>query len=162
MIVGPLLFLAACDDLASPDSAGPEECGPEAEWQEQCFVDECAAACSTVASGTGCCIEAHGRGLDGDDVDRLLAACSGDDCDPSLYISAETALCIAQVNGLEPGVGWCGGYFDFVGGGAWYMRNTTYDGCPDDTSMRGDGYQIDARTGVVIGEFESSLWVECD
>lgn len=165
MTFGHLLLLASCWDHTSEDSADdaePAECGPEGESQEQCPVDECAAACSTVESGTGCCIDAHGWGLDGDDLDRLLAACSGDDCDPGIYISAEAALCVAQVNGLEPGIGWCGGYFDFVDGGAWYIRNTTYEGCPGDPTLEGDGLRIDARSGEVTGEFQNSSYVECD
>ena len=150
--------------LASACTPSPAEpCGPEPlEEQAECPIAECARTCASVEEGLACCFEQGGYGLADRDLEELVAKCSGDSCDPRLYIDAETALCAAQVHGLASGVGWCGGYFQYGETPVWMIRNTTYDGCGTGTQdVRGEGMAVDAATGIVTGWYTSSSIVEC-
>ena len=159
-----LPWLFACAG-SKEDSAKTIACGPSGTSQEECVIDSCAIDCLSIEASIDCCIETHGFGLEGDNLQRLLDDCTGDDCDPHLYISAEAALCVAQVHGLESGVGWCGGWFQSGSPANWMVSNRTYDGCavgdPEMASITGDGIQIDARTGTKIATYEQYMSSIC-
>jgi hypothetical protein len=120
--------------------------GPSEEW---CPIDPCALECDSLRSGVGCCVDTHGYGLDGHDLEVLEATCSEDECDDSRYISAAAALCIAQVNGLGSGVGWCGATLTSLTTElSWLAANTVYDGCEvGSPNWERDVVFVDARTG---------------
>ena len=82
-------------------------CGADPEPQDlgECPVDACADSGEDTGGAVACCIDAHGRGLtDGDDQAALARGCQGDACDPALYLSDATAVCVAQFCGLMPGL----------------------------------------------------------
>lgn len=153
MVVASLLSLVACTDVGV---GGQEVCGSAGESEAWCPIDACAMQCQSPEAGATCCIDAHGFGLDGADLDTLLSECIEEQCDPDLYISAESALCIGQVNGIGSGVGWCGAGFTMNGGEpTWIVMNTTRDDCATEDveagTMGGDGVELNARTGAVLG-----------
>jgi hypothetical protein len=120
--------------------------------------------CSSPEEASGCCLDAHGRGVDGSALEQLLAECSGQACDPEQYISAATALCLAQANGLASGVGWCGAGLVYNGESdvQWLVRNTTEDGCAaGEAFAEGDSIALDARDGSLLGTGTISGVVEC-
>lgn len=139
-------------------------CGPEGPSEQWCPIDACAASCESVEAGTSCCLDAHGYGLSETSLERLLDDCVGDACDPEDYVSDAAALCIAQVNGLGSGVGWCGAglVYNDADDVHWYVRNTTEGGCASgDPHTVGDTLTVNARTGeasaisTVFGSAES-------
>lgn len=102
-----LLSLLSCS--GSKTEADPAECGPDTESEEWCPIDECALGCTSIKEGTACCLDAYGMGnFDEENLELLARGCTGDYCDQEQYISPAAAMCIAQVNGLGSGLGWCG------------------------------------------------------
>lgn len=161
------LLLSSCAASQTDTGDDLDQCGPTSLAEEGCPIDPCAAECSSVASGISCCVEAYGRGnFDDFNLERLMDACSGSDCDPDLYLSPDAALCVAQVYGLESGIGWCGSSFDIVRDDAvWDALSTYLDECADGDDDLGDvGHdliRIDARTGEYFAYADQIGLAEC-
>ncbi len=121
----------------------------------ECPVDECASSCDESA-GVACCIAAHGRGLDKPATAALAAGCEGAACDARQYLSDATAVCIAQVYGLSPGIGACSADLQGCCGAEyeWQVDNTTRGSCGDSSVGFADGdvVWIDAITGAKPGQ----------
>lgn len=116
----------------------------------RCPLDSCVQYDDDLDKAMACCIEAHGYGLTPEEAER----CAGD-CDPSDYLSAEAALCAAQVQGLPQGIGSC--HSDFnpphdEGPGHWIA--TTRTGHPCVPGSHGDryGYVLNGITGERDGQ----------
>lgn len=131
-----LFLLAGCQERRDPGDAAAT-----------CELDACVDAGD---DGLGCCIDAHGYGLeDTDDLEHLAANCQGDECDETGYISESAAICIAQTCGLLPGIGSCGASFQLGSSGpSWLVENHTQS-CADGGNLCGGGQTmgIDAVTG---------------
>lgn len=137
---------------------GPEdECGPSDTGVGGCPIDECAADCISVDAGVDCCLAMHGRGLTGHASETLEATCVGGECDSSQYISEETALCVAQVNGLSSGIGECYSGFHMENGTPqWFVSNTLSGNC---VSGYGKLLVLDAVSADVVQESHNA-WDE--
>lgn len=116
-----------------------------------CPVDPCASGTTSESAAVACCVSKHGYGLDAGAIEVLEYACSGDACDPDLYLSPEAALCAAQAYGLEPGLAECHARFEYRtdGTAVWFVRNVTTE-CPPEANLCGGGefVEVDARTGA--------------
>jgi hypothetical protein len=108
-------------------------------------LDACTADCVDVAAAIACCITAHGRGDFGaDDAARLASNCSGEGCDQDLYLSADAAVCAAQVQGLVQGTSTCNPQFSISNDQAAWLVVVIID--PD----TGLAMQLDALSGEFI------------
>ena len=140
------LFGPGC---ASEPIDGPSGPADEAVLGE-CALDECAAGCTDVEQAFACCVSAHGRGgLYWPATDALASGCAGSTCNEDLYLSEESAVCVAQAKGLSPGTGTCTATFGFLGKRAiWTVMNRT---SAADAGYSGQMAQLDAISGEVIG-----------
>lgn len=131
-----------CDTASTCD--GQETCATGS-----CEIDACVESTS-VEEAVDCCIAAHGYGLEEADVERLESSCVGDACRPDQYLSSASALCIAQVHGLQAGIGDCAASFVEVGADgtsfAWWVFNVHEQTCSGDP-LSGDFIVIDAVSG---------------
>jgi len=150
MLATVVIFMVAlgCSELEE------ETCGIPPSSNEECPVSSCAENCDDRVLGVLCCLDQFGYGLDHEDETILMEDCQGGTCDANKHISERAALCIAQVHGLESGVGWCGGAFansnPFF---RWSVINTTYESeCTPDSEYfhkSSDLMYVDSLTGVV-------------
>jgi hypothetical protein len=144
MIRGTLILLAWSHLFA----CGGSTCGPaHTATAEGCPIDPCVAECTSKAAAIACCVDAHGRGLEGQSLDRLAYDCVGEACDPDRYLSEDAAICVAEAHGMESGIGACGSMFMSR---TWTVINQTWDGCPDSPQARGQAVHIDGVTGELI------------
>lgn len=147
----PLLLLLA-PEPACHSPAG--NCGAVERGNDECPVDDCAESCQSIESGVACCIDHHGYGLDARDAEEVALSCTGEACSPDWHLTSQAAVCIAQVDGLDQGVGWCGAAL--VGEGdrwRWAVTNTTFETTcePDDMYFFTSGTMVavDSHTGAV-------------
>jgi hypothetical protein len=139
------------------------------------------ASCSSAGPASSTCQALHPRGADpvaaADLVAQTSAECSGDTgqcqatppcgnsagkiCDPSGFMTADAAICIAQAAGLEPGLQPAGAglVYDFkFRRVAWGVSNLLYDPAHPAPADGGGGdkgghyFQIDAVSGAVLQE----------
>jgi hypothetical protein len=88
----------------------------------------------------------------------LSASCTGDACDPNLYLSEQTAICAAQGYGLSLGIAECTAIFsprDTSGASFnWTAHNVKERACIDGEWGLGSGrtVTIDAVTGEFLSE----------
>lgn len=151
-----LIFALAC---------GPP-CGPtKVVDNAECPVSDCALECTDERSGTSCCVDEFGRGLSSDQLERLTSDCEGEACDASLYISDDAAVCIAQVNGLDQGIGACGATFWYgsTDPSVWTVRNKLTTDCSDGMGWSsGELFVIHATTGEFMGIGSVGSDLVCD
>lgn len=155
MISTLLLLLSAC-----------EVCGPEIlEESAFCPLSTCAETCTDVEEAIACCVAEGGRGLDKWDAASLVETCTGDECDPAAYLSADAARCVAQVHGLSSGVATCAADFMYIPGNAqYYVNNVDRLDCGTaerPASGSGSSRSIHAITGELLSEGHTSFDGEC-
>jgi hypothetical protein len=140
-----ILLLLGCD-------GEPAACPAVEEGLPTCPMDACAQTCG----GLECCIEAYGRGLEGQDLDTLLSQCEGDACDPDPYLSAAAAMCAAQVQGFNIGIDACSSSLVWTTSLYWRARNDMDLPCEDSLDLEGTNRQF--YLDPVTGEFVYESW----
>jgi len=115
-----------------------------------CELDSCVGTAEGEGEGLVCCIAAHGYGIeDPNDLERLAARCTGEECDDTRYISEAAAMCVAQTCGLSQGIAGCNAWFQLGSSGAsWVVENHT-ENCDGGGNLCGGGdfMVVDAETG---------------
>lgn len=142
-------------------------CGVADAGSSECAVSACAQDCTDLRDAVKCCTAAGGYGLEDQDILTLRESCSGSSCDSTAHISAETALCVAQVYGLEAGIGYCGVLFvpsetSFT----WLVSNTiTETQCTQGDQYfyrSGEMVRIESQTAELLDDgIDVSSTLEC-
>jgi hypothetical protein len=129
-----LPLLAACDP--------PEDCASEDMPTMEGPFAACAAGCPSFDDAFDCCVAANGYGLVQEgDLRRLDEECDGEDCDPSVWLSLESAACLAHTErGLGSGLLGYSGWFSYADGEAWWIVEIVTDL---------DGHEVPELRGAV-------------
>lgn len=106
------------------------------------------------APEVSCCVEVHGRGLEGEAEAELQDRCVDVGCDVEIYLTEDSALCAAAVYGLAPGIASWSAEFSYGERSIWTVRNLIDATCttPDDLSGEGELVVIDAIQGAFVVE----------
>ncbi len=151
MILGLALLACVPERPDPPDAPDTAQCEPSNPGTAACPIDACADGCG---GGVACCIATHGYGLEGNALEQLGYACSGDECDPSQYLSEAAAICAAHAQGLGPGLSSCAAGFTREGGFYWRVHNAQDLPCDTDWDTEGvyGVHYLDAVTGEFVRE----------
>lgn len=142
----------------------PAQCGlPRTAEDTGAAIHTCALSCEDAEAARECCIVAEGRGAaeaEGGfcaDPECLQegAACENTACDPSKIITAAAAICIAQVDGLAPGLHGLRAEFRGAADAIWDVENYWWTTCDEGVGeTASQGREVSGLTGEVLAQYE--------